>query len=74
MGDGGALNFGDTFAYALAKVNAAPLLYTGGDFSRTDINAALNAYTDHSLQGDDPIAAPCRWMQWRRGRPAYLLW
>jgi ribonuclease VapC len=42
MGHGGVLNFGDTFAYALAKLRAAPLLYTGDDFSRTDINAALN--------------------------------
>ena len=40
MGDGGVLNFGATFAYALAKVNAAPLLFTGNDFSRTDIAAA----------------------------------
>jgi len=40
MGHGGALNFGDTFAYALAKLHAAPLLYTGDDFSRTDIVAA----------------------------------
>jgi ribonuclease VapC len=43
MGHGGALNFGDTFAYALAKVNAAPLLYTGDDFGRTDIATAVNA-------------------------------
>jgi ribonuclease VapC len=42
MGHGGALNFGDTFAYALAKVNAAPLLYAGDDFGRTDIIAALS--------------------------------
>ena len=40
---GGALNFGDTFAYALAKLRAAPLLYTGEDFSRTDVAAALAA-------------------------------
>jgi ribonuclease VapC len=43
IGHGGVLNFGDTFAYALAKLRVAPLLYTGDDFSRTDINAALNA-------------------------------
>ena len=43
MGHGGALNFGDTFAYALAKLRAAPLLYTGEDFSRTDIATALDA-------------------------------
>ncbi len=31
------LNFGDCFAYALAKVSGAPLLYKGGDFGRTDL-------------------------------------
>jgi ribonuclease VapC len=39
MDHGGALNIGDTFAYALAKSHAAPLLYVGDDFSRTDIEA-----------------------------------
>jgi len=34
------LNFGDCFAYALAKARGWPLLYTGEDFSRTDIAAA----------------------------------
>jgi ribonuclease VapC len=32
------LNFGDCFAYALARVLGAPLLYKGDDFSRTDIS------------------------------------
>jgi ribonuclease VapC len=41
MGTGGRLNFGDTFSYALAKWYGAPLLFTGDDFSRTDIEAAL---------------------------------
>ncbi|MEM6491178.1 MAG: type II toxin-antitoxin system VapC family toxin [Pseudomonadota bacterium] len=36
-----ALNFGDCFAYALAKAADAPLLFKGGDFTRTDIRAAL---------------------------------
>ena len=36
-----ALNFGDTFAYALARQTGQPLLYVGNDFSRTDITAAL---------------------------------
>lgn len=31
------LNFGDTFAYALAKTRGAPLLFVGDDFSRTDL-------------------------------------
>jgi ribonuclease VapC len=35
------LNFGDCFAYALAKVNGEPLLFKGNDFSKTDVNAAV---------------------------------
>jgi ribonuclease VapC len=35
------LNFGDCFAYALARVTGEPLLFKGADFSRTDIQAAL---------------------------------
>jgi ribonuclease VapC len=35
-----ALNFGDCFSYALAKATGEPLLFKGGDFSRTDIKAA----------------------------------
>lgn len=31
------LNFGDTFAYALASSRGLPLLYKGEDFARTDI-------------------------------------
>ena len=34
------LNFGDCFAYALAKALGEPLLFKGGDFSQTDIAAA----------------------------------
>jgi ribonuclease VapC len=34
------LNFGDCFAYALAKATDEPLLYKGRDFSKTDIRAA----------------------------------
>ena len=33
------LNFGDCFAYALAKAAGAPLLFKGDDFARTDITA-----------------------------------
>jgi ribonuclease VapC len=36
-----SLNFGDCFAYALAKSENCPLLYVGNDFSRTDIISAL---------------------------------
>jgi ribonuclease VapC len=35
------LNFGDCFAYALAKVTREPLLFKGRDFSKTDITAAV---------------------------------
>ena len=35
------LNFGDCFAYALAKQSGEPLLFKGHDFSRTDIVSAL---------------------------------
>ncbi len=34
------LNFGDCFAYALAKATGEPLLFTGADFARTDIQPA----------------------------------
>jgi ribonuclease VapC len=36
------LNFGDCFAYALAKVTDEPLLFKGDDFARTDIRPALS--------------------------------
>lgn len=35
------LNFGDCFAYALAKERREPLLFKGEDFSRTDIEPAI---------------------------------
>lgn len=31
------LNFGDCFAYALAKITGEPLLFKGEDFKKTDI-------------------------------------
>ena len=34
------LNFGDCMSYALAVVSGLPLLYTGNDFSKTDVQAA----------------------------------
>ena len=37
-----ALNFGDCFPYALAKVSGEPLLFKGYDFSQTDIQSALS--------------------------------
>lgn len=38
------LNFGDCFAYALARVTGEPLLFKGDDFIHTDITPALKAY------------------------------
>jgi len=35
------LNFGDCFAYALAKETSATLLFKGHDFERTDVMVAL---------------------------------
>ena len=32
-----ALNFGDCFSYALARVLGEPLLFKGEDFARTDV-------------------------------------
>ncbi len=34
------LNFGDCFAYALAKDKSEPLLFKGNDFDRTDVRPA----------------------------------
>ena len=34
------LNFGDTFAYALAAARRVPLLFKGGDFALTDLTPA----------------------------------
>ena len=34
------LNFGDCMSYAVAAVAGMPLLFTGEDFSQTDIEAA----------------------------------
>ncbi|MGD9814707.1 MAG: type II toxin-antitoxin system VapC family toxin [Hyphomonadaceae bacterium] len=36
----GALNFGDCFAYALAKSRDDELLFVGDDFARTDLKVA----------------------------------
>lgn len=36
------LNFGDCFAYALAKTVGEPLLFKGNDFSQTDIFAVID--------------------------------
>lgn len=36
-----SLNFGDCFAYALAKEHDCPLLFVGDDFARTDVKPAF---------------------------------
>jgi ribonuclease VapC len=36
-----ALNFGDCFAYAVAKEHACRLLYVGEDFAKTDVEGVL---------------------------------
>lgn len=36
-----ALNFGDCFAYEVAKDRACPLLYVGDDFRKTDVEGAI---------------------------------
>ena len=39
-GHGAKLNYGDCFAYALAKQTGEPLLFVGNDFGQTDIGVA----------------------------------
>ena len=36
-----SLNFGDCFAYDVAKTNDCPLLFVGNDFSKTDIRPSI---------------------------------
>ena len=40
-GHAAKLNFGDCFAYALAKTRNVPLLFKGDDFIHTDVEPAL---------------------------------
>jgi ribonuclease VapC len=35
------LNFGDCFAYDVARQNRCPLLYVGRDFAKTDVKSVL---------------------------------
>ena len=44
-----ALNFGDCFAYALAKSTGETLLFKGNDFGHTDITPALPTTPDDSM-------------------------
>jgi ribonuclease VapC len=38
------LNFGDCFAYDVAKQNDCPLLFVGDDFAKTDLLRAINNF------------------------------
>jgi len=40
FGTAAGLNYGDTFAYALAKAHNAPLLFIRDDFTKTDVGIA----------------------------------
>jgi ribonuclease VapC len=40
-GHSARLNFGDCFAYALARDSGEPLLFKGADFTHTDVTPAL---------------------------------
>jgi ribonuclease VapC len=42
-GHAAALNYGDCFSYALAKLRDEPLLFKGNDFSRTDLRVAVGS-------------------------------
>jgi len=54
-----SLNFGDCFAYALAKSTGEALLFKGNDFSHTDLEPALSttppAEDSGSSRTDDPV-------------------
>jgi|ERR1700728_1736366 ribonuclease VapC len=39
--DPAGLNFGDCFAYEVAKERSCPLLFVGNDFSKTDVDGVL---------------------------------
>jgi ribonuclease VapC len=42
-GHAARLNFGDCFAYALARATGEPILFKGDDFRHTDLRSALEA-------------------------------
>lgn len=45
------LNYGDCFAYALAKISGEPLLFKGNDFPKTDIVAVALAEPETDERG-----------------------
>ncbi|MDO5704286.1 MAG: type II toxin-antitoxin system VapC family toxin [Paracoccus sp. (in: a-proteobacteria)] len=44
------LNFGDCFAYALAKERGLALLYVGDDFAKTDVASVLGSFPATSVE------------------------
>ena len=40
-GHAASLNFGDCFAYALARATGEPILFKGADFRHTDLTSAI---------------------------------
>jgi uncharacterized protein with PIN domain len=55
------LNFGDCFAYALAKATGEALLFKGDDFGHTDVSVALPNALSGLLQTVTDTGAPaCR--------------
>lgn len=49
FGKRGGLNFGECFAYALAKQHSSPLLYIGDDFALTGIASALKPSSEGKI-------------------------
>ncbi len=66
------LDFGDCFAYALAKTSGEKLLYAGEEFDRTDVEPALPAHRADMLgaPGREMSGAPGREMFGAPGRDA----
>lgn len=52
------LNFGDMFAYALARRRNLPLLFKGSDFTKTDISPVVVAMGRHSRQDPENDGDP----------------
>jgi uncharacterized protein with PIN domain len=51
-----ALNFGDCFAYEVAKEHGGPLLFVGNDFAGTDIEGVL--WVPYSVRGTPLVGTP----------------
>ena len=62
------LDFGDCFAYALAKTSGEKLLYAGEEFDRTDVEPALPAHRMSGAPRREMSGAPRREMSGAPGR------